>query len=234
MKFAILAAGSGSRLRDEGVATPKPLVPIAGVPLIERLVGLARDNGATEVWCIVNDGAPEVRRFLLGRAFGVPVRVLVRTTPSSLHSLHALCPELSGGPFVVLTTDAVCLADEFRRFVDAARGARDASGLLAVTEFVHDEKPLYVQMDGSDQILSFPEPPPPTRWVTGGLYSFSPKIIGDLDRAVRENVTALRNALRLLLRRGHRLEGHRFSRIVDVDHVSDIPLAEDLVAVEGR
>ena len=38
MKFAIIAAGEGSRLAQEGVKQPKPLVPLHGTPLIECLI----------------------------------------------------------------------------------------------------------------------------------------------------------------------------------------------------
>lgn len=37
MKFAIIAAGEGSRLAREGVDLPKPLVTVGGEPMIERL-----------------------------------------------------------------------------------------------------------------------------------------------------------------------------------------------------
>ena len=36
MNYAIIAAGEGSRLRNEGVAAPKPLVPLNGRPMIGR------------------------------------------------------------------------------------------------------------------------------------------------------------------------------------------------------
>ena len=38
MKYAIIAAGEGSRLASEGVEKPKPLVCINGEPLIDRLI----------------------------------------------------------------------------------------------------------------------------------------------------------------------------------------------------
>ena len=46
MKFAIIAAGEGSRLAQEGVSLPKPLVSIGGEPMIERLVRIFNANGA--------------------------------------------------------------------------------------------------------------------------------------------------------------------------------------------
>lgn len=38
MNAIILAAGKGSRMRKDGYSTPKPLLPILGVPNLERTV----------------------------------------------------------------------------------------------------------------------------------------------------------------------------------------------------
>ena len=46
MRFGIIAAGEGSRLALEGSGQPKPLVPIAGVPMIERLARIFMNCGA--------------------------------------------------------------------------------------------------------------------------------------------------------------------------------------------
>ena len=46
MKFAIISAGEGSRLSQEGVALPKPLVQLNGVAMIDRLIQIFVRNGA--------------------------------------------------------------------------------------------------------------------------------------------------------------------------------------------
>jgi NDP-sugar pyrophosphorylase family protein len=232
VRFAIVAAGEGSRLRAEGVTTPKPLVEIGGVPILERLIVQARENGAREVSCIVNAETPALVRFLGERSFGIPVRLIVKSTPSSLHSLHELCPHLGGEPFCLFTADAVFLAQELRDFLEAARGRTGSSGLLAVTGYVHDEKPLYVDLKATGEIGAFRDTAAGVPCVTGGIYYLSPDVIPDIGLAVAQGVTRLRNALSFLLERGHRLDAFAFSRIVDVDRLSDIAPAEELLALE--
>ena len=48
MKFAVIAAGDGSRLASEGVSVPKPLAEVKGEKLIDRLIRIFMDNDAEE------------------------------------------------------------------------------------------------------------------------------------------------------------------------------------------
>ena len=64
MKFAIIAGGEGSRLKEEGVAAPKPLVEVGGEKLIDRLIRIFRDNGAEEIDIIINNLHPETAAHL--------------------------------------------------------------------------------------------------------------------------------------------------------------------------
>ena len=65
MKFAIIAAGEGSRLQHEGVALPKPLVPICGEAMIDRLIRVFRQNHAEEIVIIVNTLNPQTEQHIL-------------------------------------------------------------------------------------------------------------------------------------------------------------------------
>ena len=52
MKFAIIAAGEGSRLAAEGMEVPKPLVQVGGECLIDRLIRIFMQQQAEEIVCI--------------------------------------------------------------------------------------------------------------------------------------------------------------------------------------
>ena len=55
MKYAIIAAGEGSRLAREGIWEPKPLVEVGGERLIDRLFRIFTANNADEIVVICND-----------------------------------------------------------------------------------------------------------------------------------------------------------------------------------
>lgn len=62
MKCLIVAAGFGSRLR--AVSPSKPLTPVAGVPLIARVIAAARAGGATSFVIVTGHEAERVEAFL--------------------------------------------------------------------------------------------------------------------------------------------------------------------------
>ncbi len=225
MKAGIIAAGEGSRLKAEGCPILKPLLPVEGVPLIERLIGIFVRNGITGIACIVNEASLEVKEFIESKRFPVPVDIIVKSTPSSMHSLFALAPLLRGGRFLLSTVDPVFDEGEFAAYLRHAARRDAADGVLAVTGFVDDEKPLYVSVDGEGAIVSFSKSERASL-VTGGLYVFSPRIFDEIGPAVGKGIERLRNFLSHLVMNGYRLETFRFGTIVDIDRMRDVEAAE--------
>ena len=96
MNYAIIAAGEGSRLAQEGVNEPKPLVKVQNEHLIDRLIRVFMDNDAEKITIICNNLTTKVSQHLLkleedglnGRP--VPLNFIVKTTPSSMHSFYEL------------------------------------------------------------------------------------------------------------------------------------------------
>ena len=233
MKYAIIAAGEGSRLAAEGITAPKPLVEVGGEPLIDRLVRIFMQNDADEIVVICNDSTPLVARHLLalqrdglhGRP--VPLRFVVKSTPSSMHSLHEISPYLQGGPFVLTTVDTIFRESEFQAYVEAFSHTR-ADGLMGVTNYVDDEKPLWVGTSLTREITGFYDAPmAPVGAVSAGIYGLQPQALSVLDRCVARGESRMRNFQRALIADGLHLLAWPFTKVFDIDHASDIAKAEE-------
>ena len=125
MNFAIIAAGEGSRLASEGIKDPKPLVQINGEALIDRLIRIFMDNHAESISIICNDLTHRVSAHLEHiKEYGlndreVPLNYMVKTTPSSMHSLWHLSKLMPQGPFVLTTVDTIFSEQQFARYIEA-------------------------------------------------------------------------------------------------------------------
>ncbi|MBS4036195.1 MAG: NDP-sugar synthase [Ignavibacterium sp.] len=232
MNLAIIGAGESSRLKAEGLKSSKHLIKINGEYLIERIIRISKKYGIEKVYCIINSHEPELKDYLLKNNFGIPLKLVIKDTVSSMHSLFELAPYLTHESFCLATTDSVFLEKDFSEFIKYSILQTEADGILAITKFIDDEKPLCVLMNKSNTILEFSDSPKGYMWATGGIYYFTPKIFTEIESALEVDVFRLRNFFRHLLKKGFLLRGFSFPKIIDVDHISDIKKAEDLLISE--
>ena len=228
MKFAIISAGEGSRLAQEGVQLPKPLVQLNGMAMIDRLIHICAKNGAEQVVVIINNEVAQTKEHLalLKKVSEVPLEVIVKTTPSSMHSFYELSTYLKDDKFCLTTVDTIFREEEFSRFIEAFK-ASDKDGLMAVTDYIDDEKPLYISTDEELNITGFHDArTPDCRYISGGIYCLTPKSIDTLQRCMENGMSRMRNFQRQLVADGLHLGAYPFSKILDVDHASDIEKAE--------
>ena len=75
MQCLIIAAGQGRRLRHQGDS--KPLVPLLGVPLIERVIRAAREAGADDFYVVIGYQGDRLRTFLTRFAQRLAIRMTV-------------------------------------------------------------------------------------------------------------------------------------------------------------
>ena len=234
MNFAIISAGEGSRLAQEGVEKPKPLVELNGEAMIERLVRIFVRQGAERVVVIVNDRVAETKEFLLRLKEQLPIELVVKNTPSSMHSFYEIAHLLGDEKFCLTTVDTIFHEEEFGRYIQAFRTS-EVDGLMAVTDYVDDEKPLYISTDEALRITGFhDEATPDCHYISGGIYCLTPLALGTLRRCMESGLSRMRNFQRQLVTDGLRLEAWPFSKIVDVDHAEDIVKAEAFLSANGE
>ena len=227
MNYAIIAAGEGSRLAQEGVAKPKPLVDLQGEPMIGRLINIMLRCNAQSVSIIINEHMTQVREYLENMDLPVPLNLVVKTTPSSMHSLWHLSRVIPQGKFCLTTVDTIFREQDFKGYIEAFEHDNKYDGMWAVTPFVDDEKPLWVDVDRRMNITAFRDKAwEGAKYVSGGVYAMTDKAFEVLDRCIEQNISRMRNFQRALIDAGFRLKAYSIDKIVDVDHAEDIATAE--------
>ena len=229
MKFAIIAAGEGSRLANEGVATPKPLVRINNEPMIDRLIRIFIANNASSISIIVNREMNEVYEHICNLKLSIPLHIIHKSTPSSMHSFYELSHTLGNDRFCLTTVDTIFREDEFSQYINSFKES-EADGLMAVTSYIDDEKPLYLEVGDNMQINGFHDKNTcDFGYVSGGIYCLSNKSIPILAASIEENMSRMRNYQRKLVEQELKLQAWSFSKIIDVDHQEDICKAESFL-----
>lgn len=230
MNYAIIAAGEGSRLAQEGVAKPKPLVDICGEPMIGRLINLFCRCNAESISIIVNEQMTEVREYIESLSLDIPLNLVVKTTPSSMHSFFELSGVIPKGRFCLTTVDTIFREQDFRPYIEAMEADERYDGMMAVTDYIDDEKPLYVQTDDDLNITAFrDERYDGAKYISGGIYALNEKAIDVLADCMERGVARMRNFQRALVDAGLRLKAYPMGKILDVDHAGDIEKAENFI-----
>lgn len=239
MNFGIIAAGEGSRLAGEGAGVCKPMIRLCGEPMIGRLLKLMAGCGAHQVAMILNPSMPEACEYVrtLAPQLGLKLDITIKATPSSMHSFYEVASMLRGhGRFVATTVDTIFRAEAFRRYVQLWENApQQLDGIMAMTQYIDDEKPLYIDTIGDNEpITAFCDKPwPGARYVSGGIYGLDGRAITVLEDCMQSGVNRMRNYQRRLLEAGLSLVGHDMGKILDVDHVSDVVKAETFLTSEN-
>ncbi len=230
MNYAIIAAGEGSRLAQEGVVLPKPLVKLNGKEMIRRLIDIFLANNAESISIIVNEQMTQVQEYISTLKLPVPFNIIIKSTPSSMHSFYELRDYLRDGKFCMTTVDTIFREEDFSEYIQAfINNNNDIDGMMAVTDYIDDEKPLYVDVDESMNIVGFLDKSDHCKYISGGIYGLTSKAIETLEACLENGQSRMRNFQRQLVADGLKLEAYQFSKIVDVDHAEDIKKAEEFL-----
>jgi NDP-sugar pyrophosphorylase family protein len=223
MRAGIIAAGHGQRLSASHPGTIKPLVPVAGQPLVHWVVDSLLRAGAREITVVHNSGGRAVRESLTGSFPKAVWSFLERDTASSWETFRILSAALAGAdsPFLISTVDAIAAPSEVARF---AREAAQAPAALALTDFIDDEKPLWADVDGSGRITALGEDARQRKLATSGLYWLTPALASRMPDAAA--YSSLRGYLGSLVRGGTAVSGIKISKTLDVDRPEDVRAAE--------
>ena len=170
MKLIIPMAGRGTRLRPTTLTTPKPLVKVAGKPIVQRIVeDFQAQIAVDEVVFIVGNFGAEVESQLrfIAQHCGVKCQIVYQTEPLGIaHAL--LCAEqyLQGEVYIAF---ADTLFDTQNLYTGGAKEA-----VIWVKEVNNPQSFGIVETDHTGKITRFEEKPtnPKSKLAITGIYYF--------------------------------------------------------------
>jgi mannose-1-phosphate guanylyltransferase len=192
LKAVILAAGAGTRLRPLTDTCPKPMLPIAGRPLLAHTLDWLQSNGVVEVALNLHH-LPDVVREGLGdgSAWGMALRYSYEPTllgtSGAVRAIAERYPGWFDQTFLLLYGDMlfdIALAD-----VRAFHAARSVALTMVLKHTATPQSQGMVEIDADSRVLRFVEKPPD--WDGGdlanaGVYLCEPSILPAIPPGVSD------------------------------------------------
>jgi mannose-1-phosphate guanylyltransferase len=182
----VLVGGEGTRLRPLTFTTPKPLLPIAGQPFVERQLSWLARYGIDEV--VLSLGyLPDafVEHFPDGRFGEMHLRYAVESEP--LDTAGAV--RFAAGEFGIDETFIVCNGDvlttlDLEKFVQFHH-EHDAQATIHLTQVEDPSRFGLVPTAPDGEVQEFVEKPPPgeapTNWINAGTYVLEPAVLERIE-----------------------------------------------------
>jgi mannose-1-phosphate guanylyltransferase len=182
MRAVVLVGGEGTRLRPLTSTTPKQLLPIAGVPMIERVIANLAAHGVDDV--VLSMGyRPDA--FLAAypekRCGGIPVHCAIEPELMDTAGAVRFAAKWAGieERFVVANGDV--LTDLDLGAVIRTHVEREARATISLTPVEDPSRYGVVPTDDNDRVLAFIEKPAPgeapTNLINAGTYVLEPEVI---------------------------------------------------------
>ena len=166
MDAVVLAAGQGTRLGPLTDTRPKPLVPIAGRPLLRHVLERAAPVVDRFVLVVGYEGE-RIREVIGEEAYSTPVTYVEQPEQVGTADAVAMATEAVEGAFLVLNGDVIVERDAIERLADS-----DAPAILG-TEVDDPTQYGVLSIDG-DRLTGIVEKPadPPSNLINAGAYLF--------------------------------------------------------------
>jgi NDP-sugar pyrophosphorylase family protein len=170
----VMAGGLGERLRPLTDTIPKPMIKVAGRPILERIVLHLVGFGIRRIFLAVNYKADVIEaHFGDGARFGCRIEYLKERKPLGTGGALSLLPESPADPFLVLNGDLLTQFNLARMLAFHEGGGYRAT--IGTHEYAHTIPYGVVEVE-EDRVAALREKPSQV-WQTGaGIYVFEPEL----------------------------------------------------------
>jgi dTDP-glucose pyrophosphorylase len=177
--MVIMAGGKGTRLRPHTENCPKPLLPIAGKPMLEHIIENGKKEGFSRFIISINYlGEMIVDHFGSGKRWDVHIEYVREHSPLGTAGALGLLKPMPSEPFVITNGDVITDI-RYGELLDFHTRC-NASATMAVR--VHEwQNPFGVVQTSGLEIIGFEEKPVVRSHINAGVYALSPNVLGLLE-----------------------------------------------------
>lgn len=178
--MVLMAGGKGTRLKPHTDDCPKPMLPVRGKPMLERIIQRAKAEGFRDFVLSINYLGEMIEDYFgNGERLGISIEYLRETIPLGTAGSLSLFKERLDAPFVVTNGDV--LTDiRYSDLLDFhIRHSAHATMAVRVHEWRHPFG--VVEIDGLE-IVGFEEKPIARSHINAGVYVISPVALDHLAR----------------------------------------------------
>ncbi len=175
VQAVILAGGQGTRLRERLGDLPKPLIDVAGTPLLERQILLLKRYGYQRIIILVNYQADKIEQYCQAHAqWGLDIRCVDDGEPRGTAGAVLNIFDQLDEEFLVVYGDTMLEVD-LARFASAHAQHEKAAGSIFLHPNDHPQDSDLVELDADGWVTAFhPYPHPKGRYlpnlVNAALY----------------------------------------------------------------
>ncbi|MFH1721325.1 MAG: bifunctional sugar-1-phosphate nucleotidylyltransferase/acetyltransferase [Candidatus Altiarchaeota archaeon] len=184
MDAVILAAGEGTRLRPLTSTRPKPMIPIAGKPILEWDLIALKEAGFKNVFLIVGYKKDVIEAHFGDEFLGMSIKYVVQEEQEGTgHAVLLVKEFIKSDSFLVMNGDLIISAKTAIDFLKKHRNAKTETS-MALTEIEDPSQYGIVVLDNHKvkEIIEKPETDEFGRNANAGIYVFSHQIFEELEK----------------------------------------------------
>ena len=174
----IMAGGIGKRLRPDTENCPKPLLKIAGKPILEHIIERAKVEGFTNFLLAIHYLGNMIEEYFgNGDSLGVKINYLREDSPLGTAGALSLIQPIPDNPFVVTNGDVITDI-RFGELLDF-HAKHEAAATMAVRQYEWEHPFGVVETQGAE-IIGFKEKPIARSHINAGIYALNPSALETL------------------------------------------------------
>jgi len=188
MKAVILAAGKGKRLMPITSSRPKPMIPLAGMPLLEHTILGLKDAGIDEILLIVGYKEEIFKNYFGDGRDKYNVKIEYVTQEEQLGTGHAVSYAktfVKNNPFLLMYGDLITEPKVFKEIVESFNETKP-QGIIALKKVKNPHEYGIISLNSDGFVEKITEKPAPElklgNLINAGIYIFDPLIFEAIEK----------------------------------------------------